>query len=198
MQNISGAILAGGHSRRMGEDKALLPLSHDIVAGHIYKKMKEMFEQVTVNRPEKLPGINTIYIEDIYKDCGPLGGLHAVLKKADTAFTALAACDMPFIEPAVIRQLALTIDKDTEAVVPVFNGRNQPLSGIYHKSLASQAEQLLQNDERKMQSLLDNVCVRYVRNFDSIDPSAVEWHFFNMNTKTDYEMALSHFNDSEK
>ncbi|WP_173916351.1 molybdenum cofactor guanylyltransferase [Halobacillus sp. Marseille-Q1614] len=189
---VSGAVLAGGQSRRMGEDKALLPLGNQIVIQQVYKRMKEAVGHVVVNRAETIYGIDAVYIQDSYKDCGPLGGLHAVLQQTNSKYVVLAACDTPFVEPQVIQRLISEIDNHTEAVIPVYGGRNQPLLGIYHKTLALKAEELLRDGQRKMQSLLEQANVKYADNFKGLNKDAVYWHFFNMNTKEDYERALSY------
>ncbi|MFC7060393.1 molybdenum cofactor guanylyltransferase [Halobacillus seohaensis] len=186
--SIGGAILAGGGSTRMGTDKANLYVGTETVLTRTYNVLKEEVASVLINRNEAGVG----FINDIYKNSGPLAGLHAVLDYASNDYVAVAACDTPFIDSKVIQRLLAHTTEGTDAIIPVYDGRIQPLSGIYHKRLAEDCERLLSEGERKMQSLLSQCRVTYVTDFSGIPSNTVYWHFFNMNTKEDYEEALKY------
>ncbi|MCP3025910.1 molybdenum cofactor guanylyltransferase [Halobacillus sp. A5] len=189
MENVSGAILAGGGSTRMGRDKAGLSLGDRSVIESIYRVMSQAFSNIIINRSRPLT-LNAVYIEDYYKQHGPLGGLHAVLSSAGSEYVYVTACDTPFIQGEVIQFLRTSLTPGIDAVVPVYEKRVQPLAGIYHTRVEKYCAQLLEEGERKMQSLLDQINVLYVADFPGISDSNLCWHFFNMNSREDYRTAL--------
>ncbi|WP_431799190.1 molybdenum cofactor guanylyltransferase [Halobacillus andaensis] len=186
---MSGAILAGGGSTRMGRDKSELVIGEVTVLERIGAILKRNFSQIIINRNNPA-SVQAVYVKDQYEQHGPLGGLHAVLSETPTQYVFVSACDTPFLKTEIIEFLLSRLTSDIDAVIPVYNGRSQPLSGIYRKELAQRCALLLEKGERKMQSLLNVSTVIYVENFPAIDPEELYWHFFNMNTGKDYEAAL--------
>ncbi|UOQ93521.1 molybdenum cofactor guanylyltransferase [Halobacillus shinanisalinarum] len=192
---ICGAILAGGGSTRMGTDKAVLPLGEQTVLECIINVMEQVCGHVVVNRNKPLTSITSKieYIHDEYSDAGPLAGLHAVLKNTKEPAVLLSACDTPFIQEDVLRYLLEQRSNQTTAIVPVHEGRIQPLSAIYQGDLLPIIEQLLSDGKRSMRCLLDQIDVQYVSIFPSIPMDRLNDHFFNMNTQGEYEQANTLF-----
>nr|WP_255349881.1 molybdenum cofactor guanylyltransferase [Halobacillus sp. BBL2006] len=187
-ENTCAAILAGGGSTRMGEDKGNLIVGGFTVEERIMEELGCLTSFVVLNKNKKsLFEIPTI--PDVYEDAGPLGGLHAVIEARNEEWFIVSACDTPFIDRNVYQHLMRFICEGTQAVIPVYDGRFQPLSGIYHKSVSDELTALLQAGHRKVAKLLDNVNTYYVTDFNSLPKKTVENHFFNMNTPGDYELA---------
>lgn len=129
---IVGAILAGGTSSRMGVDKALLPIRGIPIIAHLARMLSGVFSEVLV-----LPGKRASYsflhlphIRDVFEGCGPLGGIHAALQHAAPRPVFVLACDLPFVTPPLIEYL-LSHSASAHAVIPLFNGRTQPLCALY-------------------------------------------------------------------
>lgn len=116
-------ILAGGHSRRMGRDKAAVELAGVALLQRVIDKVSMEVEDVIVVHcaGQLLPALSLPKVRftgDIYPDKGPLGGLHAGLTEV-RAWPALAlSCDAPLLEPVLLREL-LDLAETFEAVVPV-------------------------------------------------------------------------------
>ncbi|SFF61114.1 molybdenum cofactor guanylyltransferase [Halobacillus alkaliphilus] len=172
----------------MGKDKAWLKLCGQPVVVRIANELQKTVSNVVINQNEKLD-LPMPSIGDIFQDAGPLGGLHSVMKSREEEWFFLSACDTPFIHESVYNYLSSFTDQTIDAVVPEYEGRLQPLSGIYRKSCLPIIETLLHNGERKVRLLLEQVHSVYVNDFHPLPSEDVNRHFFNMNTPEDYRKA---------
>jgi molybdopterin-guanine dinucleotide biosynthesis protein A len=151
--DVTGFVLAGGKSSRMGRDKAVLSLDGCALLERALSTAGEVAHEVFILGPNRLSGNFGKTIEDIYPGCGPLGGIHAALsylkreKRADSAEPRLAliiAVDTPFLTAEF---LSFMIDRATQsgAVVttPEIGGYTQPLCAVYSLEFLPIAEQAL-------------------------------------------------------
>lgn len=146
---MTGIVLAGGRSRRMGRDKALLEWDGEPLVERVARLLAECCVEVLVasgdgdrlGRPDE--------IGDALPDSGPLGGVVAGLERAAHSLVAVVAVDMPHASPEVLRVLARAL-RDAPAVVPVVDGRTQPLHAIYRKEAAPRLRKLLESGERSV------------------------------------------------
>jgi len=184
---ISGAILAGGKSSRMGTDKALLKLGQYYVIERIANVLRTIVDEVVIvtDRPGKYAkyGDRTTY--DIMPGHGPLGGVHAGLVQAAYPWMLVTACDLPFISSKVAR-LMLQCAADYDAVVPRYHGYTEPLYALYNKSCIEVMEQHLLQGQGKITRVFDELRVRYL---EEAEMALVEPHleraFLNLNTSKD-------------
>ncbi len=187
---MTGIILAGGSSHRMGTDKSFLDLGGTPVIGHVVKVMTGAFARVLMitNDPDKYARFGLPMKADIISGIGTLGGIHAGLTYIEDDAAFFAASDMPFIRPALIDYLVAAFH-DTQAVVPYLNGEYEPLLAIYAKSCLSAVEKTIASRKRRAVGFLSNVRVRIIRNdeFSTVDPDRIS--IFNINTPDDYERA---------
>ncbi|MFZ0370414.1 MAG: molybdenum cofactor guanylyltransferase [Halobacillus sp.] len=186
--NGCGVILAGGGSTRMGKDKAWLELGGQPIVVRIINELQKTVPTVVMNQNDETD-LPIPSIRDIYQDAGPLGGLHTVMNARGEEWFFLSACDTPFIHESVYNYLYSFADQTIDAVVPEYEGRLQPLSGIYRKSCLPIIETLLHNGERKVSLLLEQVHSVYVNDFQPLPSEVVNRHFLNMNTPEDYRKA---------
>ena len=190
MTTVTGIILSGGKSSRMGENKDLLSLGNKKVIEHIYTELKNCCDEVAVvaNDPSAYAFLTSNIISDRFPGKGPLAGLETAFfhKKADAYI--ISACDTPLIKREVYEHLYSRV-RDFEAAVPVFDGQIHPLSGIYRRSVLTAVKQQLNKGELKVKSFFENIHVNYVDDFGSISNETLQQHFFNMNTPSDYEKA---------
>jgi molybdopterin-guanine dinucleotide biosynthesis protein A len=160
-----GLLLTGGTSRRMGADKAGRPVGGVPMAARAGRALMEAASPVLAVGPD--PGLGLDSVRD--GGCGPLGGLAAGMRRlADDGFRGpvlLVACDMPFLTPKVLTQLAgeLARTVGAQAAVPVAGGRLQPLAACYAASVLPVAERLVGRGELSMRALLDGIEVHGVR-----------------------------------
>ncbi len=93
-------ILAGGQSRRMGRDKALLPLAGEIMVRRVIRRLSlrgKWAIMVSSNQPEKFPGLEVPVVPDQLLEGGPLAGIHACLETSPCELNLVTACDLPFV-----------------------------------------------------------------------------------------------------
>ncbi len=154
---ISGVVLAGGQSRRFGQDKAKFLYKNKRMLDWSLESLSESSERFIVANQT----YETNY--QIYKDirtdctetgCGPMGGLYTALKHANHEWVALVACDMPNLTPAYWQLLFKQTNTAKHAVVIKGNdNRLQTLAALYHKSLLPIIEDHLDNATLALQSL---------------------------------------------
>lgn len=201
--NITGIILSGGTSSRMGENKALLPLGKKKVIEHIVDLMNSIFTDVILitNTPEKYKFLDLPMYEDIFKVGGPLAGIHSGLENSKTEKNFILSCDMPLMKSEIIKSI-IEFKTDRPVTVCKSEGYIQHLAGRYSKSISLTASNLLQQEEEnvklkngkhraKVYSLLNEV------GYETIEADELlGYHpkvFFNMNNKEDYKKILSLF-----
>ena len=163
----SGAIiLAGGQSRRMGTDKALLRLTPggprllELVLAAVNPLAGEIL--LSTNRPEVYQWTGLPLVADNYPGLGPLAGLEAGLTASSAEYNLLVACDMPWLVPALLEQL-LELAPGYDAVVPMNReGREEPLCAVYSKKCLPVVRQNLENNRLKMTAWLNTINSRYV------------------------------------
>jgi len=184
---ISGVILAGGKSSRMGTDKALLKLGQYYVIERIANVLRTMVEEVVIvtDRPKRYAKYGDTTTYDIMPGHGPLGGIHAGLVQAAHPWMLVTACDLPFISVQVAR-LMLQCAADYDAVVPRYRGYTEPLYALYNKSCLEVMEQHLLQGQGKITRLFDELRVRYLEEAEMafVEPH-LERAFLNLNTPKD-------------
>lgn len=160
-------ILCGGKSTRMGRDKAGLPIGEECFLDCIEKNLAGAGEiLLSVQKKMDYPERKFKHVEDIYKNCGPLGGIHAALKVCKYPLLFVVACDMPCVDWEVARELQKILEESPEnldAVIPVGEeGQVHGLGGIYRKQVAEVIQQYLESGGRSVQKLLKMMQVRYI------------------------------------
>lgn len=133
---ITGAVLSGGGSTRMGKDKALMKLGNHSLLEHAVARLSPFCREriILSNHPtHDLPGI--LRYPDAFPDCGPLGGLLTALNNMETEFLLLLAVDLPLISAPLLAHLLSQVTPETRAVVPVVEGALQPVCAVYARSL---------------------------------------------------------------
>src|SRR3569832_1662811 len=145
---LTGFVLTGGKSSRMGSDKALLRLPDgETFAEHAIALVSSVATEVRLlGSREKYAGFAWAgeIIEDIYPGRGPLGGIHAALRSTSTELNLVLAVDMPAMKTACLEYL-VTRAEDSSAlvVVPDIGDTQQPLCAVYRRDFCAIAEQAL-------------------------------------------------------
>lgn len=187
ISDVAGVILAGGESSRMGRNKALLEVNGERMVETAYRRMAELFDEVLLvtNTPEIYEFIPCRKIGDIYPGMGPLGGIHAALSSCSAARAFVTACDMPGLNPQLIRELS-SMPGGVDVVIPETPGGLEPLHAVYAKSCLPKMERMLMSGERRILSFFDLAQVRLVPRgkIAVLDPEFAS--FRNVNTPEDY------------
>ena len=188
MPEVSVAVLAGGLSRRMGKDKAFLPLKGRAVIEWVLERVVTLSDDVLLitNAPEKYRHLSLRVVEDIYPDKGSLGGIYTALHAAYYSYCLVVACDMPFLNTGLLRYL-VDLAPGFDVVVPRIEQFPETTHAVYGKRCLEPIRRRLLEDRLKIIGFFDEVEVRYVEREDvaRFDPTFCS--FLNMNTPDDWE-----------
>jgi molybdopterin-guanine dinucleotide biosynthesis protein A len=191
---VSGVLLAGGKSRRMGEDKRYLAVGEQTLLERGLEVLQSIFREVLVVIAQDSPPlcIDARVVRDLVPDCGSLGGLYTGLTQATTPYIFVAACDMPFLNQTVIAQFT-NRRATADIVIAKLDDRLHPMHALYSKRCLPALEQMIRARQLKIQEIVSqsSLRVRYVTEADllTIDPSGRS--FYNVNTMADLEAARS-------
>ena len=194
LKDVTGVVLAGGSSTRMGHDKARVVLQGKTLLERVLEPLRELCtDLVVVSSAEGLSEHRDIAVDarlaaDLLQGRGPLGGLHAGLQASRTQSVLLVGCDTPFLQPALLGLVAdAAVGKD--AAVPRLDGIPQTLQSVYSQSCLPAIGNLLAQGRPGLRHLLPLVDVAYLEQDEIIgaDPNLLS--FFNVNSEGDLELA---------
>ena len=162
-KNISGIILAGGKSSRMGTDKGFLMLNDKSFIQHSIDALKPLVSIIIIvsnNTDYDVFGLKRI--DDIIENTGPLAGIYSGLKASKTEYNLVLSCDIPLINTNILNRLILGIDKTSEVIQIESKGQKMPLIALYNKSCETTFINLLNKGERKLQFAINQCKVKSV------------------------------------
>jgi molybdopterin-guanine dinucleotide biosynthesis protein A len=183
---VVAVLLAGGRSRRFGRNKALEVFQGERLIDRQVRQLRSLFSMVLVvtDRPERYLDLDVTIVQDIIPGQGPLGGIYTGLLFAQGANAFVTACDMPFVQPALVGRM-VQLAGDYDVVVPQRGARLEPLHAVYSFRCLSHIKNML---ERRMLQIVGFFpAVKVYRlgqdELDELDPSGLS--FFNINTPDD-------------
>lgn len=204
MNGVTGVILAGGQSRRMGRDKALMPLAGRTLIERVMDALMPVCDELLLitNTPDKYAQFGLRMVPDAVPGTGSLGGLYSGLAAMRGDCAIAVACDMPFLNTALLRY-CVELSADADAVVPDLSETTQaigdkakakqldlhPLHAVYRRTCLAPIEAQLQAGDLRMIGFLSKVRVRYVRRADLIRFDPDLHSFFNVNTPAEWAQA---------
>ncbi|MBI3021335.1 MAG: molybdenum cofactor guanylyltransferase [Candidatus Omnitrophica bacterium] len=190
---VSGIVLAGGHSRRMGCEKANLPWGRTTLIRHVTGALRPIVDEllIVVKDARAFRHLNARVVEDLVPDAHALGGLYTGLRAAahDLCFTC--ACDAPFLNPRLIRFL-IALAEGWDAVIPqTREGLLQPLHAVYARSALPAIEEHLRQRRWDLRALAQTARVKIVgpELIARYDPAGLSC--VNLNTPSEYETACA-------
>ncbi len=184
---VTAVILAGGGSTRMKSNKALLPYSGELFIERIYRQLAAIFPEVILvtNTPDLYRFLPCRTVPDIFPGMGSLAGIHAGLSHSSTPYIFVVACDMPYLNEALIRRLMAGIEGQ-DVVIPESDGGLEPLHAVYGKGCLPAMEDALSRGDRKIVDCIDwqKATVIAREEVAEIDPEFLS--FRNINTPEEY------------
>ncbi|MBI1877241.1 MAG: molybdenum cofactor guanylyltransferase [Chloroflexi bacterium] len=186
---VSVAILAGGQSKRMGRDKAFLKVGGCPVIERVLAQVGPLTDDlfISANSPEKYAHLRLPIMPDIYPDKAALGGLYSVIRAARHNNVLVVACDMPFLNAALL-QYMIDLAPTADVIVPLISPpQPETLHAIYSKNCLPAIERRLLANQLRLIGFFDDVSVRYVERAEiaSFDPEFRS--FTNMNTPEEWQ-----------
>jgi len=176
--NITGIILAGGKSSRMGSDKGLVRLNGKPFIAHIIAILKPLVKDVIiVSNNSAYDVFNLKRVNDIIENSGPLAGLHTGLFHSETESNLVLSCDIPLISAAVLEKLIRNSDDRFEIVQIKSQDKTMPLIALYKKQCMHLCLELLQKGEKRLRTAVQQFKTKTI-NLDS----ELDQDVFNINT----------------
>lgn len=178
--NITGIILAGGKSSRMGSDKGFLEINGESFIQHIIAALTPLVKEIIiVSDNADYDAFGYKRVDDIIKNAGPLAGLFSGLSNSETEINLVLSCDVPLINDEVLQCLIAGCDDASDIVQIKSGGRTMPLIAIYKKNCAADCLKLLEGGERRLRKLAENRHIKtivlepkldhFVRNINTLE-----------------------------
>jgi len=189
-QAISGVILAGGMSSRMGQNKALMALGGKRLVDRVVEVMRVVFHDLLMvtNTPEVYADLGIPMVGDVWPEKGSLGGVYSAIYHVTTPYCLVVACDMPFLNAAVMRYLITQI-ADYDVIVPDVLDELQTLHAIYSKACLQPIARRLEANRLRIVGFFPDVRVRTVTASELQPYDAELLAFQNLNTPEELQAA---------
>ncbi len=187
---VSAVILAGGQSRRLGRDKALLEVEgHPLLTRTVHTLTALSDDLIVVTNHAARYRALTLpvrFVADVRPGTGSLMGIYSGLQAARYPYALAVACDMPFLNQALLRYL-LSLAGDYDVVIPRYGGLPEPLHAVYSRACLPAMWRVLEKGKRQIVAFFDRVKVRWVEEAEiaPFDPQGLS--FLNINTPQDWE-----------
>ena len=188
--SVSAAIMAGGKSKRMGQDKAWIELDGEPLIRRVANVLAQVADEVIIvaNDP-KYATLGLRVVPDRFPNGGALGGIATGVSAATHDRVLVAACDMPFLSAEVWRVL-LDHRYEADVVIPKIGGEFETLHALYTKACVAPMERALAAGKMRVISFFDEVRVQPIeeRELRIADPTLRS--FTNVNTPEELASAL--------
>jgi molybdopterin-guanine dinucleotide biosynthesis protein A len=183
------AILAGGKSARLGQDKATTKIGKKNLIRFVYDVVKETFDDVIILSKIHGPieGIDAPIFEDIVPYGNSMAGVVSALVYSQTPYTFVVACDMPFLSKTVLDYMLDEVTTGEDVIVPKTRWGYEPLHAIYNKSCISPFFRLIEQGRFKLREIFPFVSVKELEEHPCffVNGTLV---FTNINTAKDLDM----------
>jgi molybdopterin-guanine dinucleotide biosynthesis protein A len=152
---ITGIILAGGLSSRMGTDKALMKIGEKTLLENAVEICKPVCSSIIISSNKQAHKFKEyLLVKDEIPDCGPMGGIYSAIKKSKTNWNFVLSVDSPFVKSTFIKSL-FSEKEGFNCVVPVHPIGKEPLIALYHKNVLPEIEGRIKVGENKLHDLFD-------------------------------------------
>jgi len=177
---ITGIVIAGGKSQRMGYDKKSIQYSGQSFLNRALELLSEVTDEVIISSNDDIDSDFHI-IKDEIKGIGPIGGIYSGLKNIQNEMALIIPTDLPLLDKEILNQLLNSYDGKSLACVYEVDGQLEALVGLYHKNILGQIERQISSGEYKLQVLLEKVISQ------KISGDTFRRKFLNINSPKDLE-----------
>jgi molybdopterin-guanine dinucleotide biosynthesis protein A len=183
---VSGIVLAGGSSMRLGREKALIDAGGETLIERVVRHLSLVVERIVLvtNDPERYAFLALPMVGDVYPGVGTLGGLHAGLAAIEAPYGLVVGCDMPFLNPALLRHM-ISLRTGCDVVMPRVGRYREPLHALYARALAGQLARAIEAGQRRVTLALGDAHVCYVDRQEIVRYDPHMTSFFNVNEPQD-------------
>jgi molybdopterin-guanine dinucleotide biosynthesis protein A len=186
---LSVCIQAGGQSRRMGQNKALMPFAGRPLIQRVIERVRPVAGEILIisNEPAAFEFLNLPVLPDRIAGRGVLGGLYTALFEAQSPFVAPVACDMPFVNAALLQaELELMLSGSADVVIPESPNGLEPLHAVYRRETCLPVvKEALLLEQRRLIGWFERVNVRVLTQAEAAEFDPDQTAFININTPDD-------------
>ncbi len=191
---ITGAVLVGGRSRRLGRDKAGLLLAGRPLAHWVMAAVSPLVDEcwLITNQPLEHLGLGFPLLIDVMPGRGALGGLLSSMLVARGSHVLLSACDTPFLQPALLAAMINQARQGNQDAVVCRSSRGlEPLPGVFSCRLLLRLQAQVQGEDLRLRTLLNSCRTKILSPEEVARYDAAELSFFNINTGEDAAKAAA-------
>lgn len=183
---MTGAVLAGGKSRRMGSNKAFIKVDGIAIIERVLGVLNEVFDERLIIADEvnlfKGYSPEARAIPDFYKGAGSLGGIYTALLNSSSETAFVTACDMPDINAEAVTRVISTPLEGAQAAIPFIKGRPHPMHALYHKDCLRPMEEMIRSGNLRITDLFKRIEVRKLTEEDFMGLD-INGSIANLNTR---------------
>jgi len=166
---VTGIILAGGKSTRMGMDKGFCALNGKPMVQYAIDVLKQVCDYIIISsNNEDYELFEFPVIPDLIRDIGPMGGIYSGLKQSNTQDNFFISCDMPMVTVELVQHI-LSLKEGYDAVIPTWNNYQEPMCAYYNKNILEKLSTLIQKGDYKLQNIIPKVNHRTVEITNKLD-----------------------------
>ncbi|MBT3269131.1 molybdenum cofactor guanylyltransferase [Candidatus Poribacteria bacterium] len=190
MERVTGILPAGGRSRRMGVDKALIDLVGESVISRILRQLRKCADETYIvgDRPERFTDLGVRVLPDDIPGLGAIGGIATGLRAAGEGIVVCVACDMPFVDAGLMQHLVDAVGSAAGAIVQTPHGY-EPLCAAYRAEILPGVQEMIRDSELAAQAIARRMDLTTVDEADLVASGLDPRRLFNMNTPDDLEDA---------
>ena len=191
-EEITGIILSGGKSSRLGVEKGLADFNGKPLIQYAIDTLQAVCDKIIISANNQLDDYTAFgyeVVEDQVKDIGPMGGLMACLERSDTRYNFVISCDTPFV-PSDLFPFLLESIENFQVAAPVHHDNYvEPLCAVYATNVIWQLQHCIKNRNYKLTDFIAEVKAKKLTINDQL-PFYHEEMFVNMNTRKDIQKNL--------
>ncbi|MFD1162001.1 MULTISPECIES: molybdenum cofactor guanylyltransferase [Hwangdonia] len=189
-KDITGIILAGGKSSRMGTDKGFLRLNNKPFVQYSIEALKPLVSEIIIVSDDLNYDVFGLKrVNDITKNAGPMAGICSGLEASSTDYNLILSCDIPLINSEILKKLIDAVDANSEIIQIENQGKTMPLIALYKRHIKDTFNGFLQKGERRLR-----VAVKACISKNIKLEKAHEFSTMNVNTKEELKQIENAFN----
>jgi molybdenum cofactor guanylyltransferase len=187
--DVTGIILAGGKSSRMGAEKGLQELCGKPLIQYAIEALSDLCKTIIISSSsDAYQSLGYKVVADIIPGIGPMGGIYSTLQKSNTQQNLVLSCDLPFVSAELLSYI-LQNSKGYKVAIPWLGDQHyEPLCGFYHLSVLDQISDYIQNNNYKLPDLFEEISINKLVINNRLE-FYTESLFLNVNSKHDLATA---------